>query len=499
MDHETELLRRFVDFGDQRAFTELVERRIDFVFATALRKTAGDEHLARDVTQAVFLALAGRAHALVGHGHLVGWLFVTTRYLSAKFIRAHVRWRKREREANIMENPGTEREISLDDLRPFIDDALDSLSEKDRAAVMMRFFDQCSYAEIATHLKAGESAARMRVDRAVERLRRYLRGRHVVSTSTALAGALAAKSGVSAPAGLIETIVASAPVGFVSSGVATGVGIVFMTGKLKIASIGLLLALSAGSLGLYFQQRDQPTPPDLERQARLAAPNSRTLVAAKAANEISPAGLANGGATMDANAAAIKARTEKIAELRRLADLHSQGLVRPVRDFVGVEGVLDAQWAEVYGLSPTDVVRLNEVLKSARRKIETLELENASVSKDPNGAVVIHVEPFSEGAPIYDRVVSEFESVLGAERYPAFVELGLTQVEQSLRLLGVGRQTFRVIHAADTADPQKRWEVSHRILRPDGTVKYSMITDARRDGVVAHSLGALVQLLPPDL
>jgi len=64
MNDETELLRRFADEDAQDAFTELVRRKIDLVYAAALRQTGGDAHLAQDVTQGVFLALACRASVL---------------------------------------------------------------------------------------------------------------------------------------------------------------------------------------------------------------------------------------------------------------------------------------------------------------------------------------------------------------------------------------------------------------------------------------------------
>src|SRR4051812_36285307 len=79
MSEDSELLRRFADEGAQEAFAELVRRKLDLVYAAALRQTGGDAPLAEDVTQAVFLALACRAGALKRHTALTGWLYTTTR------------------------------------------------------------------------------------------------------------------------------------------------------------------------------------------------------------------------------------------------------------------------------------------------------------------------------------------------------------------------------------------------------------------------------------
>ena len=61
MNEDPALLRRFADENSEAAFRELVERRIDFVYATALRQVGGDAHLAQEVAQSVFLDLARKA------------------------------------------------------------------------------------------------------------------------------------------------------------------------------------------------------------------------------------------------------------------------------------------------------------------------------------------------------------------------------------------------------------------------------------------------------
>jgi len=72
MTDDAQLLRQFTDEGSQAALAELVRRRIDFVYATALRQVGGDAHLAQDVTQSVFLALARSARSLARRQVLTG-------------------------------------------------------------------------------------------------------------------------------------------------------------------------------------------------------------------------------------------------------------------------------------------------------------------------------------------------------------------------------------------------------------------------------------------
>ena len=54
MKEDATLLSRFVEHNTEEAFTELVQRHLPMVHATALRRVGGDAHLAQDVTQTVF-------------------------------------------------------------------------------------------------------------------------------------------------------------------------------------------------------------------------------------------------------------------------------------------------------------------------------------------------------------------------------------------------------------------------------------------------------------
>src|SRR6266404_1146035 len=91
------LLAQYVKEGSESAFRELVNRYVDLVYSTALRLMNGDTHLAEDVTQTVFLALARKAHLLHGEPMLGGWLHQHTRFVTSKLLRGENRRRARER------------------------------------------------------------------------------------------------------------------------------------------------------------------------------------------------------------------------------------------------------------------------------------------------------------------------------------------------------------------------------------------------------------------
>lgn len=91
---DDQLLRAFAERGSEAAFTELVRRHVDLVHSAAFRML-NDTHLAKDVTQGVFVALAGNAGKLGNHPVLSGWLHRTARNIAAKAIRTEMRRRDR--------------------------------------------------------------------------------------------------------------------------------------------------------------------------------------------------------------------------------------------------------------------------------------------------------------------------------------------------------------------------------------------------------------------
>src|SRR5947209_8101678 len=98
---DQQLLRDYTRRRSEAAFAELVRRHVDFVYSAALRMVR-DAHLAEDVTQSVFMALAKNARHLADYAVLSGWLHHTTQNLAANAVRSDVRRRAREQEAAAM-------------------------------------------------------------------------------------------------------------------------------------------------------------------------------------------------------------------------------------------------------------------------------------------------------------------------------------------------------------------------------------------------------------
>jgi RNA polymerase sigma factor (sigma-70 family) len=258
MIEDAELLRRYVQDDSEESFAELVRRHVNLVHSAALRQMNGDLQLAQDVTQHVFSDLARKAPTLLQRPVLSGWLFVSTRFAAAKLVRRECRRRAREQDAHMIDTllneagggPEWER------VRPVIDEALAELSEMDREAILLRFFEGRNFAEVGLRLRQNENTARMRVERALDKLHALLNRRGVTSTTGALALALAQQAVVAAPAGLASTVttlaLTGAAVGSVGVG-ATAAGTFMGITKLQIGLTGALAI--AGASGIVLQEK----------------------------------------------------------------------------------------------------------------------------------------------------------------------------------------------------------------------------------------------------
>ncbi|HWX22060.1 MAG TPA: sigma-70 family RNA polymerase sigma factor [Candidatus Binatia bacterium] len=258
MTEDAELLSQYAAEGSEAAFAELTGRHVDLVYSAALRLVNGDVHSAQDVTQQVFTEVARQAKRLVRHPALVGWLYTTTRLMALRVNRTEQRRKAREQEANTMN------ELLHDDTPPpdwsqvslVIEDALHELSDKDRHAILLRFFQNKTLHEVGSGLNLTENAARMRVERALDKLRGELARRGITTAASALAIVISANAVQSAPAGFAAAISTAAIAGSTvqTSTLIAATKTIAMT-TLQKTIIAATLAIAAGT-GIYAVHQD---------------------------------------------------------------------------------------------------------------------------------------------------------------------------------------------------------------------------------------------------
>ncbi|HEX3890265.1 MAG TPA: sigma-70 family RNA polymerase sigma factor, partial [Verrucomicrobiae bacterium] len=199
----------------------------------ALRQVR-DTHLAEEIAQAVFIILARKAGSLGDKIILSGWLCRTARYASANALTIQRRRQQREQEAHmqsILNEAEPMHEETWNQIAPLLDGAMEKLGQKDHDALVLRFFENKTFAEVGATLGASEDAAKMRVNRALEKLRKFFTKHGVSSTTNIIAGTISANSVQPAPLALAKSVTA---VAIVQGAAASGSTLTLIKGALKI-------------------------------------------------------------------------------------------------------------------------------------------------------------------------------------------------------------------------------------------------------------------------
>lgn len=250
-----ELLRQYTGSGSQQAFAELVGRHVHWVYSAARRRVR-DAHLAEDVTQAVFILLAQKAAGLGPQTIVAGWLLKVVCYVSRHALRADQRRQRRERQAaaNAMTLNTTATEPAMQAWALDLDESVRSLGRRDQQAILLRFFQQKSLAEVGAEMGTSEEAARKRLARALARLRERLTADPSTLTPAVLLGWLESRAVEQAPAHLLSGASGAALAGMSGSGkawsFAKGANRMLMWNKAKVATAVMVLLLLPAILGI---------------------------------------------------------------------------------------------------------------------------------------------------------------------------------------------------------------------------------------------------------
>ncbi|MFG2837178.1 SigE family RNA polymerase sigma factor [Streptomyces zaomyceticus] len=153
-------------------FLEFAAARTGHLFRSACLLTSGDTHLAEDLTQETL----GRMYALWGRMTRVGNPAAYAQTVLVRTFLSHQR-RRSATERPLGELPDRAPENGEDPaLRIALLDALAGLAPKDRAVVVLRYWEDRSIEETADALHVSSAAVRTRSVRALAKLRERLGG-----------------------------------------------------------------------------------------------------------------------------------------------------------------------------------------------------------------------------------------------------------------------------------------------------------------------------------
>ncbi len=211
MTDDMELVREYAATGSEEVFAQIASRHVAMVHSVALRHVR-NPHQAEEITQAVFIILAKKAGSLRANTVLSGWLFHTARLTAANFQKMEMRRIRRDQEAYMesLSDHSSETNETWQQISPLLDEAIADLNEKDRNAIVLRFVESKSLREVGVGIGASEDAAKVRVARALEKLRGFFKKRGVVLTGAVLTSAICSNAVQAAPLGLSQTVISAA-------------------------------------------------------------------------------------------------------------------------------------------------------------------------------------------------------------------------------------------------------------------------------------------------
>lgn len=237
-DSDASLLQSFAANRGEKAFRALSDRYLGLIYHTALRRT-GNLPLSQDISQNVLCALAKKAGSLAEHPErLAAWLHRATIYESLKAMRSESAHQRRKELRHPDEIPGHSHESPWSDALPILDASLDKLSETDRTVLLLHFFENHSFPQIARTLGKSTDAVQKQSRRALEKLSRLLRGKGVALSVTCIATGLTAEFAKAAPVQMAGTLSAKA---FATASPSTPSAALMIASKPKVAIPAILL------------------------------------------------------------------------------------------------------------------------------------------------------------------------------------------------------------------------------------------------------------------
>jgi RNA polymerase sigma factor (sigma-70 family) len=398
---DPELLAVWLEHRREAAFRELVARYAGLVHATA-RRTCGDESLAAEVSQLTFITLARKARSLTSCASLGGWLHRTA-MMHAKNLLRRTQRENRKLELLAMETQSHSHHDAWQVIQPVLDDALTALSDKDREALLLRFYRALSVQEVAATLGIATAAAQKRIDRATERLRDKLT-RRGVQTSGTLSAAMLAGFAADAQAALPVSVIVSKAIAagtvstFSLSAIIAAFAALMKTSSLIPPVVALMLA------GAWTGTKYQALSASEGRNARLqdeiaTAKKSRTPVPVKTSKDDGPinwkklATEADNGPEMQRFQRRVKSMTreEMIAALDQIAALEVSKIRRGVLEWTVVNPLMqiDPEWV---------LNRFTDRLRDDPRKLSLLEAFEIWAKRDLEKATAWFDQQIAAGA-----------------------------------------------------------------------------------------------------
>ena len=187
MNMEDDLLRRCAQ-GDAAAYRELVER-LEKPLVNFILRFVGERHVAEDLFQETFVRVVRTLGEFRPEASLTTWIYTIARNLSLDWLKSRRRHREtaldrpaageggrvisfKEVLASGLAEPAARAELTEEERR--VAEALATLSDPKREALVLRVYGGLPYAEIAKITGSPEGTVKFRIHEAIQDLAKVL-------------------------------------------------------------------------------------------------------------------------------------------------------------------------------------------------------------------------------------------------------------------------------------------------------------------------------------
>ena len=489
-----ELLQRFTRQGEQSAFADVVRRHLDLVFATAMRKVE-DAGAAQEVAQNVFADLARKAWRFAPDDSLPAWLHKAALLESTS-------WLRREETAAEL---GTTMKSSADQpafhaLVPLLDEALLSLREKDRTALLMRFYESHSLREVGSAFGVSEDTAQKRVQGALEKLSEFFTRRGFKTGTVAATAAALQYTATSTSSAMVIAVVGAALHGAPPALTGLGALLALLASLSRVQTAAVCIGLVAMPVGLQLNERHAADEGLKRTHAQLlAAQNEGAPVqadverlradSAKLEQSLAQANEAVARAAADAQAFADwkqKIRAALMAADYRWSDESPfvripkvilpelSGLIQAPA--FSPPGVVNPYERELLGLTPAERQTIEEMLQRVAElqrgeKADVYEIENRVSGRTVASKLFADEPPGKVGPEAEQRfaqMLADLHGILGEERWPVVPSRYRTVNCDELNRMLIPKPTQEVSASVEidgNGIPQAQWTFSGEVER----------------------------------
>jgi RNA polymerase sigma factor (sigma-70 family) len=262
-DEDAALLERFAAARDETAFTSLLRRHGPLVWGIC-RRVLGEEQAAEDAFQATFLVLVRKAHSVSKKASIRSWLYGVALRVALRARRRESLRRDREQGSPARTGRDACAESDWQDVRPVLDEEIQSLPEKYRLPVILCYLEGKTNDEAARLLDCSRGTIATRLARARDRLRSRLVRRGL----TLSAGGLATLLSENVLSATVPPLLFSQTTKVVLGGTTTvaittlteGMLRDMFTTKLKMALVVILALTAMGGAGasVYYLRAQAP-------------------------------------------------------------------------------------------------------------------------------------------------------------------------------------------------------------------------------------------------